>query len=97
MYSPEFHDPSIVSIEFEPGPSGSLHEEINKDSSNTESPDYGASFFKIAICLNKLGYNSDLINDFLSESKEQLSDYYESMNDWGYRDWDDVYSKLILR
>jgi len=70
-------------------------EEINKDSSTTESPDYGESFFKIAICLNKLGYNSDLINDFLSESKEQLSDYYEGMNDWGYKDWDDVYSKLI--
>jgi len=71
-------------------------EEINKDSSNKESPDYGASFFKIAICLNKLGYNSDLIAGFLSKSKEQLSDYYEGMNDWGYKDWDDVYSKLIL-
>ena len=72
-------------------------EEINKDSSNKKSPDYGASFFKIAICLNKLGYNTDLIKGFLSESKEQLSDYYEGMNDWGYKDWDDVYSKLILR
>ena len=77
-------------------------EEINKEttapaSSNKESPDYSESFFKIAICLNKLGYNSDLIKGFLSESKEQLSDYYESMNDWGYKDWDDVYSKLILK
>ena len=71
-------------------------EEINTDSSINEKPEYGECYFKVALCLNKLGRRGGLVKDFLMQSREQLSDYYDGFEDWGFADWEDVMTRFGL-
>ena len=71
-------------------------EELNADSSIDEKPKYGECYFKVALCLKRLGRRGGLVKDFLMQSREQLTDYYEGFEDWGFADWEDVMTKFGL-